>query len=314
MARIPPASLKGWLGYRSFTQRKQHGYKRTDESSQPTISLKYFEMKPQARFFVAVFVAFTVFVCSAVANPVATEELSVQEQKILHDCENSDYRTYIACLKRQKRHHQVNDNDHFNIGIVVRTVSIDRDSYLRSNDIAFILLHLRNNKSDTSCMQTCLTKCKHEQPSQDCQKVCSYCTRRTKHKHQIITEYETECVSGECTNTTKSDQTPVNISTNIEIHNHINPNNDTPPIPHIPPLIPVPQITLGWTYQQFPCLFGVWPCGMNPIDCSPCGNPATEYRCDTQCYTVKNKTVTSSNKNTVSISCTSPHCVGGSLG
>lgn len=56
----------------------------------------------------------------------------------------------------------------------------------------------------------------------DCEKKCSHCTKRTRHRHQIITEYETECVSGNCSPANDGLRT-TNITTNIGINNVINP-------------------------------------------------------------------------------------------
>jgi len=58
--------------------------------------------------------------------------------------------------------------------------------------------------------------------SHDCEKKCSYCTKKTRHRHQIITEYETECVSGNCGPSNDGLRT-TNITTNIGINNIINP-------------------------------------------------------------------------------------------
>ena len=41
---------------------------------------------------------------------------SLDEHKLLHECQHSDYRTYIKCLKRQKRHH-AEDGGKFSIVI-----------------------------------------------------------------------------------------------------------------------------------------------------------------------------------------------------
>lgn len=43
--------------------------------------------------------------------PSATLPTSVDERKVLLECQHPDYRTYIKCLKRQKRHHLHNDHD-----------------------------------------------------------------------------------------------------------------------------------------------------------------------------------------------------------
>lgn len=68
-------------------------------------------------------------------------------------------------------------------------------------------------------MESCLKKC-----DLDCDVVCKYCMRKTKHRHQIITEYESECVSGKCTEQKKEDLPNANITTNINIHNIIHGN------------------------------------------------------------------------------------------
>lgn len=66
-------------------------------------------------------------------------------------------------------------------------------------------------------MESCLKKCNF-----NCDTACKHCIRKTKHRHQIITEYETECISGKCTEQKKEDLPNANITTNINIHNIIN--------------------------------------------------------------------------------------------
>lgn len=56
----------------------------------------------------------------------------------------------------------------------------------------------------------------------DCDILCKHCIRKAKHKHQIITEYETECASDKCTEKKKEELPNANITTNINIHNIVN--------------------------------------------------------------------------------------------
>ncbi|XP_043597402.1 uncharacterized protein LOC122574190 [Bombus pyrosoma] len=243
-------------------------------------------MQPRTFCFITVFVGYTVFVYSALGTPVAvTEAATSEEQKILLDCQHSDYRTYIKCLRRQKRHHLVSgDFDH-------------------------------------NCLESCVKKCQTEYVTDSCEKKCGHCLKKTKHKLQIITEYENECISGNCNETSKnSDHSGNNnFTTNIEIHNVIGNGSGTccptcrPPVPcnyepQCPPHIcppywnpprPYPQIiaqrpvglvfllTFGCQYtHQWPCTDEYIRNPIGPIDCSGCLYPQTQIGCDVTCYNV----------------------------
>ncbi|XP_071862433.1 uncharacterized protein [Bombus fervidus] len=243
-------------------------------------------MQPRTFCFIAVFVGYTVFVYSALGTPVAvTEAATSEEQKILLDCQHSDYRTYIKCLRRQKRHHPIHgDFDH-------------------------------------SCLESCVKKCQTEYVTDSCEKKCGHCLKKTKHKLQIITEYENDCISGNCTGTSKNNDHSgnTNFTTNIEIHNVIGNGSGTccptcqPPVPcgyeppcppHICPPYwnpprPYPQITaqpsIGLVFLlMFGCQYtNQWPCSdqyirnpIGPIDCWGCLYPQMQVRCDVSCYNI----------------------------
>ncbi|XP_012226822.1 uncharacterized protein [Linepithema humile] len=231
-----------------------------------------------------------------------TEGAITEEQQKVHDeCRNPDYKKYVKCLMRPKRQHHTNHGD----GI--------------------------HESDPTFCLESCLKKCDHQR-EHDCEKKCSYCTKRTRHRHQIITEYETECVSGNCSPSDGLKTT--NITTNIDIHNVINtfdnttcgaggicpsgrpcvngtciPNGARPPgmrppggmippegglpsLPIIPQISLVPQITYAYTG----CVYSQWLCAqvVQQPDCSGCGHPLLHYRCDVKCYAFNNN-VTNNN-------------------
>ncbi|KAL0117344.1 hypothetical protein PUN28_010298 [Cardiocondyla obscurior] len=252
------------------------------------------------------------------------------QRKVYDECRNPDYKKYVKCLMRPKRHgHHTSHGDG----------SPDTDP--------------------AHCLEACLKKCDHDHHlDHECEKKCSHCTKKTRHRHQIITEYETECVSGNCSpsengngNGNGDGLRTTNITTNIGINNIINPyakingsNGGFPPYPPYPPnqpsccppgstcpnsppcssgsalsipIVPqislVPQITYGVGIGAAGgCAYNQWLCIQQPgvqlpsgkLDCSGCGNPVLRYRCDVNCYA----THTTATKS----SCTSPDCVGGS--
>ena len=249
---------------------------------------KYLGMEPRTYCFVAVFVGSGAFAFLAVATPITTDPdaLTVEEQAVFLDCKHADYRTYIACLKRQKRHHT--DTGH----------------------------NGQTDKYDEHCLETCLPKCEMKNVMHDCHKLCGHCIIRTKHKHQIITEYETQCEYGVCSNTTAPGSQPIKIDTTIHVDNHLNLNNSCscppsencvcpPGLPSVPspPVIVAPRLVIDFnTLQLGGCQ---WPCfpgfpSWNPIDCSPCGSVLTIYKCPVSCRQVN-----------VTNPCISPACVGG---
>ncbi|KAM0725637.1 hypothetical protein ACS0PU_008363 [Formica fusca] len=274
------------------------------------------------------------------------EGITDDHQKVHDECRNPDYKKYLKCLMRPKRHHHNGHGDE-----------------LSEND-------------PTHCLEACLKKCDHHSEHDECEKKCSYCTKRTKHRHQIITEYETECVSGNCGPANDGLRT-TNITTNIDINNIINtfsnatkngaldtsiipstpvrpgrpdrpgrpgmaggnhenggngdngengitdkPGDCCPPVaPRFPsiPIIPqislVPQITYGVGFGAAGgCAQNQWLCiqtgGIKEVqpDCSGCGNPILRYRCDVSCYATYAGAATK-----IKSPCNSPECVGGSI-
>ncbi|KAG7198673.1 hypothetical protein KM043_006028 [Ampulex compressa] len=320
---------------------------------------------------IALFVGIVTIVALVDANPVSVTEASTsEEQKVLLECQHSDYRTYIKCLKRQKRHHFLHGDTHPEI--------------------------------DGACMEACLKKCEGDY---NCDKKCTHCVKRAKHKHQIITEYETDCGSGDCNKSEGLGTT--NITTNIDINNVINtcgsgscgsnatcppcapsvipiepriPNDTdccphcTPPVPcNQPPIYPppayppvypppgypppgyppsgyppsgyppsgysppsytppfyaapiVPQVAYGYGMGPIgACMYSLqWPCipyyptlpGVG-IDCSGCGYPVLQHRCDVSCYTIYGNRAGGSyygqarSMENTAATCKRPYCVGG---
>ncbi|KYN16796.1 hypothetical protein ALC57_10993 [Trachymyrmex cornetzi] len=252
----------------------------------------------------------------------ATEApITEDQQKVYDECRNPDYKKYVKCLMRPKRHgHHTNHGD-----------GPETDS--------------------AHCLETCLKKCEHHLDL-DCEKKCGYCTKRTRHRHQIITEYETECESGNCSPSSGGLRT-TNITTNIGINNVINPfgggggnasgfnifGNGTgwgfppggccppggpcrpgsppcypgsiPSLPIVPQISLVPQITYGVGFGAAGgCAYNQWLCiqqtgaqfpSVQP-DCSGCGNPVLRYKCDVNCYATHDAATKSP--------CKSPECIG----
>ncbi|XP_046833545.1 uncharacterized protein LOC124430670 [Vespa crabro] len=143
---------------------------------------------------------------NADSDVTTTEENTSEEQKLILDCQHPNYRTYIKCLKypsykgnKVKRHH-----------------------------------HEISPEFDHHCMETCVKTCETIS-SHDCNQKCSHCIRKAKHKHQIITEYETECIDGDCKGSDKPVVGMANITTNIELNNNINTGTDRPKDDEITP-------------------------------------------------------------------------------
>ncbi|XP_025267982.1 uncharacterized protein LOC105253479 [Camponotus floridanus] len=278
---------------------------------------------------------------------VEQEGITEEQQKVHDECRNPDYKRYLKCLIRPRRHHHIGHGDG-----------------LSEND-------------PTHCLEACLKKCDHHLEHDDCEKKCSYCTKRTKHRHQIITEYETECESGNCGSANDGLRT-TNITTNIDINNIINTfSNATkngvpgapllvrlvylvhlvhlvdlvrlvglvglvssemikkvlmkrmvvlerrtngikssrfPSLPIVPQISLVPQITYSVGFGAAGgCAQNQWLCvqqnGVKEVqpDCSGCGNPVLRYRCDVSCYATY-----ASAAAKIKPPCSSPECVGGS--
>ncbi|KAF7989836.1 hypothetical protein HCN44_008510 [Aphidius gifuensis] len=235
-----------------------------------------------------------------------------EEQKVLLDCQHLDYRTYIKCLKRQKRHHAHGHWDHHN-----------------------------STGGPKTCYEDCgVDLCTSTQCVHDCHTRCMKKTKETR-----IVQYETDCSddnNGNC-HSKKDDnyyQAPPNITTNIDvnniIHNHMPNDRDsennnkegsknytdsrppvnspgypgTPGFPGGPGLTPgppglsglpggyglniipqiqlVPQLTFGLGLGPIGgCLTNLnWPCVQQPtaVDCSQCNNPFYRPRCEISCW------------------------------
>ncbi|XP_015171395.1 PREDICTED: uncharacterized protein LOC107063802 isoform X2 [Polistes dominula] len=256
------------------------------------------------------------YLVKAEFDVITTEENTTEEENLMIECQNSDYRTYIKCLKYKGN-------------------KVKRHFPEISTEI------------DHECMDKCVKNCRTTTiPIHDCSSKCSHCIRRRKQKTQIITEYETECIEGDCDK--KDDKPPVvgmaNITTNMVINNVIRTDTDgtsdsttkppypptpSPPHPHFPsdcnctccdncpPCPPwccshhynhfggfygglqlslVPQLNLGLGLSpSFNCIYPYhWFCHHryhyhNPIpssgiDCSGCQYPVNQYRCHSSCY------------------------------
>uniref|UniRef100_A0A0C9RN91 COL2A1_0 protein n=1 Tax=Fopius arisanus TaxID=64838 RepID=A0A0C9RN91_9HYME len=122
-----------------------------------------------------------------------------EEHTILLECQHSDYRTYIKCLKRHKRHHEHHDS----------------------------------SGGSRSCFDECgLDLCTSTQCVNQCH---TKCMKKTKETRQLITTYETVCNDNDCSSTGESHSSRApNITTNIDInniiHNHVNTTGPEGPI------------------------------------------------------------------------------------
>ncbi|KAK2589360.1 hypothetical protein KPH14_007902 [Odynerus spinipes] len=256
------------------------------------------------------------------SSEITTEPSTLDEQKLLLDCQNPNYRTYIKCLKYSNH----------------KGSKVKRHHFPHSEE---------KSEIDHHCMESCLKNCETT-TSFDCNQKCAHCVRRTKHRHQIITEYETECSDGSCRESSDSDKlSTTNITTTIGINNIIKTgdntghdrNNDTCNCTCCPTcrcpswccgggftgggggigqLTLVPQLTLGLGLgigsgigtgcaSPYPWLCppqqGPW-----GVDCSGCHNPFLRYKCDVSCYGYYGNPHYPSDRQP----CQSPHCVGGS--
>lgn len=76
------------------------------ERSDQQISFRYIGMWSRRFCFIVVFVVLGEFAIQADATLDVIKNVTEEEEaRIFADCHNSDYRTYIQCLKRHKRHH-----------------------------------------------------------------------------------------------------------------------------------------------------------------------------------------------------------------
>ncbi|XP_012538658.1 uncharacterized protein LOC105837972 [Monomorium pharaonis] len=155
-------------------------------------------MEVTTHLLVYLLVGLSTLVAHADRNPEQNAEVNTEapitedQQKVYDECRNPDYKKYVKCLMRPKRHgHHTSHGDG------------------------------APETDPVHCLETCLKKCEHHL-DHDCEKKCSHCTKKTRHRHQIITEYETECTSGNC-NLANDGLKTTNITTNIGINNVINP-------------------------------------------------------------------------------------------
>ncbi|XP_015609274.1 uncharacterized protein LOC107274548 [Cephus cinctus] len=212
------------------------------------------------------------------------DSTSAEVQKILVECNHSDYRTYLACLKRQKRHHVHAEPE--SVG--------ENKNCMRKCDV--------DKCTTSSCMKNCYQRC----------------FEKTKETHHVITEYSTNCSPGE--NCHEERQGIINITANIDIKNIMeNPTATIPsqPLPreyvpstpresftstektrnatcvsfgcYIMGILMVPQVQYAPPVNNYPGNTGCnqWSCPNTyqlPPDCSACGNPFMRYRCDFRCY------------------------------
>ncbi|KAI4498663.1 hypothetical protein M0802_006130 [Mischocyttarus mexicanus] len=284
------------------------------------------------------------YLVKADSNIISTEENITDEEKLMVECKDSDYRTYIQCLKHQSYKGNKVKRHHPDI-----TTEIDHD-----------------------CMDTCVKGCRVS-TAHDCNSKCSHCIRRKKQRTQIITEYETECTDADCHK--NADKPSIvgmaNFTTNMIINNNIQTNTSNssihPPVqPTHPPVQPtyptdncncsccytcacpqsccssyddhyphgghyggfsggfsgglqlslVPQLTLGLGLSQsYGCAYPYhWFCNhhnyqhTSGIDCSGCHHPVYRHRCHSSCH---GHDLYGSRMKREDQPCKSPHCVGG---
>ncbi|CAL7948337.1 unnamed protein product [Xylocopa violacea] len=171
-------------------------------------------MRSRVYCFIAIFVGYAAVVHFENATLLAVAEAPKEEEhKVLVDCHQTDYRSYIECLKRQKRQYHPHD-DHIDF--------------------------------DSDCVDKCRKRCEWDR---DCDRRCLHCARRRKQTHQIITEYITDCTSMDCNKTATADSKSINVTTKVDIHNYINGSavccpTCQPPIPCPPTSSPTISSTV----------------------------------------------------------------------
>ncbi|XP_053999884.1 uncharacterized protein LOC128887709, partial [Hylaeus anthracinus] len=176
-------------------------------------------MKSRIFCFIAIFVGTLAFYVLAI--PVSSVEPTTSTTQENIDCTNPNFKTYIYCLKRLKRHHHHNDDPN-------------------------------HGEYDEICKTSCMKKCEYERSISDCQDYCSYCLRRTKHKQQVITEteYETESAKPSiCKNNTDcevhpKDSKPFNVTIIVDVNTSSanGSSSVSPPVVFLPfpPYAPFP--------------------------------------------------------------------------
>ncbi|OXU23993.1 hypothetical protein TSAR_015931 [Trichomalopsis sarcophagae] len=230
-----------------------------------------------------------------------------KEHKLLIECQNSDYRTYIKCLKREKRQQS---HPSGNMRCLDECLSLDY------------------NCTTPTCIRDCHSHCKKRyietysktvETSYDC--TDDTCTENKVSKTPNITNIiNINHVQANCTNSndtnpkiggrevSKSNETSSSDSVmpRIDIHNQIINNPSQNCGCHL--IVrdnsiagcncnsiynqwqPMPQITIGFGGGPTGgCMFTTaWPCFPRyptpQIDCSICINPFLRYRCDPGCY------------------------------
>ncbi|XP_001605415.1 uncharacterized protein LOC100121231 [Nasonia vitripennis] len=234
-----------------------------------------------------------------------------KEHKLLIECQNSDYRTYIKCLKREKRQHA---HPSGNMRCLDECLSVDY------------------NCTTPTCIRDCHSHCKKRyietysktvETSYDC--TDDTCTENKGSNTPNITNIiNINHIPANCTNgnrkSSKNDTDSNNsINSNKDDGEKVSPSNGTSSSNSVMPRIdihnqiinnpsqdcgcpgcncnsiynqwqPMPQITIGFGGGPTGgCMFATaWPCFPRyptpQIDCSICINPFLRYRCDPGCY------------------------------
>ncbi|XP_043482533.1 uncharacterized protein LOC122511390 isoform X2 [Leptopilina heterotoma] len=221
-----------------------------------------------------------------------SQPLSSSDHKVLQDCHNDDYRTYLRCLKRHKRHYEISG-------------------------------------SSKNCLDNCIVaNCTSSKCVHDCY---SRCKKKITETYSKVTETEYECAGGKCKELDNSKIPNITTNVNITIGlnssncnenntkstgNSASENNDGSRdaskvtinniITNLPntgsensncrcpgcncfPWSILPQITIGFG----PGPIGVGCCYPQPctcyqpspkIDCGYCNNPVFRYKCDASCF------------------------------
>ncbi|KOC67319.1 hypothetical protein WH47_09236 [Habropoda laboriosa] len=252
-------------------------------------------MQSRTFCFVVAFVGYATFVFVFATPLLEPNSTSLSRGKDI-ECWNSKYRNHIKCMSKRKRRHYP---------------------------------HPPIDNLESSCLENCRSRC---ESSYDCDKKCNYCISKTKHRHQIITEYENDCENSECKKNRDETLKSINVTTKIDIHNVIEgspgvaggggggggspsipvsnktccPTCEPPikcqpiPIYYIPQPMPMGNMWGGGACQH-PSMWWLCHSYRQPsFDCSECIPPYTSYQCHMSCPTYQHNNGP----------CVSPYCVG----
>ncbi|CAL7948327.1 unnamed protein product [Xylocopa violacea] len=211
------------------------------------------------------------------SSVLAIETFGLEQREVLVDCRRQDYRSFVKCLRRQKRQHCVDYGDDCWIPCITTcernpdcntdccecTKKVAQDSI---NVLTQITLH-NSIQGSTTCCPTC-------QPP-------TPCPSTNPPPNATISPVTPTPVTQTPVTSTPVTSTPV---TSIPV----TPTSVT--CPHCPYCIycppvfqPVVQVGCMYPYQWL-CIYPTRQHQRPRIDCSACAIPYYYYRCDVSCY------------------------------